>query len=64
MRALCVVDLEPLLGDQSYLSEHLEDVGGQHSLPIRPVEPVDKRVLLRRARLGVRLAARGRSADS
>ena len=51
MRPFCVVDLEPVLGDQSHLRQRLADVGVQHLFPIRPVESLDKGVLLRLARL-------------
>ena len=53
MRALLVVNAQPLLGDVLYLLVALEHVGVQHLVPIRAVEPLDVGVLVGLAWLDV-----------
>ena len=49
MRPLLVVLDEPIIRDLLHLLDRFEDVGVEHLGPVRPVEALDERVLIRLA---------------
>ena len=53
MRALLVVNAQPLVGDGPQLGDRFEEVRVEHLGPIAPIEAFDVRVLIRLARLNV-----------
>lgn len=53
MRALLVIDAQPLLGDVLHLLDALEHVGDEHLVPIGAAKPLDVGVLIGLTRLDV-----------